>query len=332
MKRKLIAGGLSLIPMTLVVVWAIGSGTPYEGSASRNMDVAPQNSFGFAEASGPSYDRVEKRQIPAMSSVAIQDPASASAAGVAAGRDGIPPAAITPGLPKIAYVYSYGYRLAADAISPLQRRHADYCEAQGPRVCRILALQQSGDEGDYAQATLELAVAAPRARKFGAELARAVEEAGGKEVSSSIAGEDLSKSIVDTEARLRARTLLRDRLMEVLATRRGTVTELVEAERGVAQVNEEIDEARSWLTEMQGRVEFSRLTVNYSASAPSEGGFLSPIRSVFGSLGSIFGTAIAALIGFIAIVGPFGLTGWLVWRLWRRYRPSYAADPMPEPA
>ncbi|MFM6829184.1 MAG: DUF4349 domain-containing protein, partial [Novosphingobium sp.] len=42
-----------------------------------------------------------------------------------------------------------------------------------------------------------------------------VTSAGGKEVASSISGEDLSKAIVDTEARLRARTLLRDRLMEV---------------------------------------------------------------------------------------------------------------------
>jgi hypothetical protein len=141
-------------------------------------------------------------------------------------------------------------------------------------------------------------------------------------VSSAISGEDLSKQIVDTEARLRARSVLRDRLMEVLATRKGTVAELVEAERGVAQVNEEIDEARGWLAEMQGRVNFSRVNLSYESGASGSGGFLSPIRSALGSVGTVLGTIFAMVILTLVVAVPLGLIGFAIRYLvlrWRRH-------------
>ncbi|MEP0191518.1 MAG: DUF4349 domain-containing protein [Erythrobacter sp.] len=217
--------------------------------------------------------------------------------------------------PQIAYRYSLGFRLPADAIKPLQEKHADLCEAKGPKVCRIIAMDQSDEDGDYASGNLQLAVAADKARAFSKEIESSSGEADGELTSSSIEGEDLSKAIVDTEAKLRARTLLRDRLMEVLRSRNGTVAELVEAERGVAQVNQEIDQARSWLTEMRGRVAYSQMIIEYASGSPSSGGFTDPIRSAWGSLGGIFGGLIAFLIVAGAVFIPLGLIGWLIWRL-----------------
>lgn len=338
MKRtKLIAGVAAFGAVSLIALAFSSSFTPRnEGvmrySSSTEKVAAAQNKFGLREsissevpmASFTSDERPD--QAPADPAIA----AASGAAAVAADAAGTAPQmlpqrpAIATGQPKIAYVYSYGYQLGADQIPTLQRRHADYCEKQGVQACRILSLNQSGKEGDYAQGTLELAVAAPRARGFGAELAKQVEAAGGKEVMSAIEGEDLSKQIVDTEARLRARTVLRDRLMEVLATRRGTVAELIEAERGVADVNQEIDEARSWLNEMSSRVEFSRVSIEYSAGtgAPSNpSGFLAPIRTALGSVGTILGNTLGGLIVFITALAPFGLLGWGLWRLWKRFRP-----------
>jgi len=212
--------------------------------------------------------------------------------------------------PQIAYIYEYGFRLAGSAIPLLQERHVALCESMGPTQCQVIEMRSSGGEGDYASGYLNLAVAAPRAREFGAKLGEAAENEGGEQVSASISGEDLSKQIVDTEARLRARTVLRDRLMEVLRNRQGDVAELVAAERSVAQVNEEIDQARSWLAEMRGRVNFSRVNVSYSSGAPSGGGFMEPIRNAFGSIGSILGNTIAALIIFLTIALPVGLLVW----------------------
>jgi hypothetical protein len=150
-------------------------------------------------------------------------------------------------LPKMAYAFDYGFRLAGGAIAPLQQQHADMCEAQGPYACRIVSLTRTGEDEDEIRGELQLAVASDKARGFGALLSAAAEAADAEAFRANIQGDDLSKSIVDTEARLRSRIALRDRLMEVLETRRGKVEELVEAERQVAAVNEEIDQARSWL-------------------------------------------------------------------------------------
>ena len=198
--------------------------------------------------------------------------------------------------PKLAYVYNFAYRLAGEEIGQLQRRHADLCEQQGPASCRILGMTKAGDEGETITGELKLAVATKHARAFGALLEDVAEDVGAEQLSADIASEELSKAIVDTEAQIAARTELRDRLMEVLRTRKGKVSELVEAERSVAQVNEEIDQARSWLKEMQGRVAYSTVTVRYETATPVGGDFLAPIQSALGSLGSVAGFVVAALI------------------------------------
>jgi hypothetical protein len=112
-------------------------------------------------------------------------------------------------------------------------------------------------------------------------------------------------------------------LLEVLETRRGKVEELVQAERSVAAVNEEIDAAQSWLREQQGRVAFSRMTISYETANPG-GSFLKPIEGAIGSLGSIFGMLIAVLIVLGAILGPLLLGVLGVRRVLRRVRPQTA--------
>lgn len=198
-------------------------------------------------------------------------------------------------LPKLAYALDYGFRMAGEAIAPLQQTHADMCEAQGPYVCQIVSLSRSGEEEDEVRGTLQLAVASDKAREFATRLTETAKGAGAESVRADITGEDLSKSIVDTEARLRTRIALRDRLLEVLKTRTGKVEELVEAERGVAAVNEEIDQARSWLNEQKGRVAYSKLTLSYESATPG-GSFLRPVEGALSSVGSILGIIVAALI------------------------------------
>lgn len=246
---------------------------------------------------------------------AMEAPIAQDTAGEAISTPEIPAAA-----PKIAYVYSYGFRVDRDAIAPLQERHADMCANLGPLTCQVRSMSQSGADDDYGYGELELSVAADRARDFGRKLATAVEAEGGEQVSSTIEGEDLSKQIVDTEARLRSREVLRDRLMEVLRSRKGSVQELVEAERGVAQVNEEIDQSRSWLQEMRGRVAYSRITVTYQSQGAGPGGFVEPIRKAVSSIGPVAGNVIGGLILLLTIFLPLGIVGFGIWLLVKRLR------------
>lgn len=227
-------------------------------------------------------------------------------------------------LPKMAYVLDYGFRLASDAIAPLQQKHADMCEGLGPYNCQIVSLSRSGEEEEDIRGELQLAVVADQARSFATLLSAAAEASGAESFKANIQGEDLSKSIVDTEARVRSRIALRDRLLELVKTRKGTVQELVEAERGVAAVNEEIDQAQSWLKEQKGRVAYSRMTITYESATPG-GAFLEPIKGALGSLGGIFGMVIALLIVLGAIGLPV-LAGVLGVRALRRRYAPVAAD------
>ncbi|GGD73688.1 hypothetical protein GCM10010990_24130 [Croceicoccus mobilis] len=282
--------------MTGMALALAGCGAADDGAQSETMAAS-------IDAAAPTADRAESAADAGTSPIAVS-------------------------LPQIAYVYDYGFRLASDAIAPLQMRHADLCEAQGPSICRIIDMRQHGMEGDYAGGSLTLSVAASRARAFGTQLSQMAEGSGGEQISSTISGEDLSKRIVDTEARLRARTVLRDRLLEVLQTRRGTVRELVEAERSVAQVNEEIDQAQSWLAEMKGHVAFSRVSITYSSGAPVSGGFTAPVRAALASISGILGVIVAGLITLATIALPLGLIGWLGWltvRLLMRWRAASSA-------
>ena len=251
----------------------------------------------------------------AVAADAAVDAAADSAAQAAPGESGVvalPERTEIPvSLPQMAYAFDYGFRLAGDAIAPLQQQHADMCEAQGPYVCRIISMTRTGEEEDEIAGQLQLAVASDKARGFGALLSAAAGQHDAEQFRANINGEDVSKSIVDTQAQIRSRIALRDRLMEVLRTRKGSVEDLVEAVRQVAAVNQEIDQAQSWLREQQGRVAFSTMTLTYESATPG-GSFFKPIEGAVGSLGAIFGTIVAFLIligSFVApiLAGIFGI-------------------------
>ncbi len=200
--------------------------------------------------------------------------------------------------PQIAYTYRLGFDLPLDSIRQVQQSHVAMCEELGSNGCRVISMNQARDSDEYSSGNLHIAVSANKARDFAKKLETTTGEADGELVSSSLTGEDLSKQIVDTEARLRSRELLRDRLMQILASRNGTVGELVEAERAVAQVNQEIDQARSWLETMRTRVAFSEMTIRYEAGEVSavSGSFGEPIEAAWNSLGTVLGSTIAFMM------------------------------------
>lgn len=215
----------------------------------------------------------------------------------------VPP--IPDAMPKLAYAYGLSFALPSGDIGKLIRRHASLCEQQGPQSCRIVGMDLSGSvERDDVSGTLQLAVAASHARAVGALLEDEAADIGAEQIASTIGSEEVSKSIVDTEARIRARAELRGRLMEVLRSRKGTVSELVEAERQVAAVNEEIDQAKSWLAETRGRVAFSRVDIAYEPQTAIASDIFGPVSAVFGNLGTILGYVLAALLLLGTVLAP----------------------------
>lgn len=278
------------------------SRTPAEEAQSLDMSGdAPANEFGFSEAVAPTFG-------------------SGADAARNAARSARPPSngeSDAEEGAQIAYSYSYGFRVDADNLPGLQQRHRALCIEMGSD-CRVLSLVQSGDE-NYGYAEMQIQVAATRAEEFGGRLSEAAEGIDAEQVSFGISGEDLTEQIIDTEAHLEGRRMLRNRLMEVLRTRQGSVADLVQAERGVAEVNEEIDAASQRLASMRNRVAFSAVGITYDPMLGEyQIGFTRPIAEAVGAIGSTLGITIAVIIYAVVALGPITAFVLVLRWLWRR--------------
>lgn len=251
--------------------------------------------------------------------------------GSAAASPAEAPKAVEVSLPQLAYVYTLGFRLPGDRIAPVQEAHRALCEKMGPGRCQLLALTRGGAENAGTAAALKLRVASSEARTFSNALGKAVAEAGGRTIATNVAAEDVSKSIVDTEARIRQRELLVARLTEVLRGRAGKVSELLEAERSVAQAQEELDQAKGWLAELRGRGAMSEFEISYSAVAAqaSPGGIGGQLIEAVQGSGASFLIGLRALLTLLIYLAPWGLLAipfLLVVRHFRRRRRSTASE------
>ncbi len=175
-------------------------------------------------------------------------------------------------LPQLAYRYTLSFLLPEARLAEAQEGHRALCERLGPARCQLVTLTRNDAEGRAGGALLKLRVAAADTGYFTGEAARQVAAAGGRAANTDVASEDVSKDLTDTAARIRQRELLVARLTETLRTRKGSVADLVNAEHQVAAAQEELDKARSWQRELQGRVAMTEVEIRYQAlAAPASG-------------------------------------------------------------
>jgi hypothetical protein len=220
---------------------------------------------------GCSSQSVHKKQAShEMNAYDVSEP---SGAALMPAQPGEPPVAnpkpIEVSLPRLAYAYLLAFRLPDARIAEAQEGHRLLCEQMGAARCQLLALRRGIGEGQEIDTSLKLRVASSEARRFADRATAAVSAAGGRAIATSVVAEDVSKDMVDTEARIRQRQMLVARLTEILRNRAGKVAELSEAERSVAQAQEELDQAQGWLAELRGRVAMSDIDIRYSAVAPA---------------------------------------------------------------
>jgi hypothetical protein len=234
-----------------------------------------------------------------------------------------------PDAPQIAYTYTIGYRLGAEDVASVQARHVALCDSLGPARCRIVSMDRDSGESGSPEANLSLLVDARIARAFGDRLDAAASRAGGSVASRGIEAADLSKQIVDTDARLRGKEALTQRLLVLLRNRTGKVGELVEAERAYAQAQEELDAARSWLADMRRRVAMSRIDVRYAGIGPQANSLWQPVRDSLGEAGQTLGTSLSRLIGLLLAALPWLLFLWLL--LWGGRRLGWRRPRLPWP-
>lgn len=239
---------------------------------------------------------------------------------------------------QIAYTYSYGFRVPTDNLESMQNAHKAACEAAGSGACYVEQSNISGLGEDYANGYMRIRASTAWIENFRASIPENLAPFDATLDSSESTAEDLTTQIIDTTSMLDSRKTLRDRLQRLLADRPGELSDLLEIERELARVQQQIDSTESILAAMKLRVSMSVLTLSYQArySAASES-IWRPLGDAFEDfLGNVVGS-FAALVnlvsGLLVWVLLIGLVAWAVlWRLGRKKRaaqPSAAANPGP---
>lgn len=244
------------------------------------------------------------------------------------------PAAVEVTVPRIAYVYRYGLEAPADRIPGLMARHEQACAAAGAAVCQVIGSNRTRIGEDDLSAQLELRATPAFIGRMREGFVADAREAGGRVASSTTESEDLTRSLIDAEARLRAQTTLRDRLQGLLATRSGSLEDLLKVETELARVQGEIDADAALLSELRTRVATSRLSIDYTSAgqlAP-DSAFRPVVDAVQGAFGAMM-TTLSVLITLLAVLLPIALIfGPIVWWWLRRRRAAKAVSPTTPPA
>lgn len=235
----------------------------------------------------------------------------------------------------LAYSYAMGLEIPSERLASVMDRHVQACQAAGPRRCQLIGSNRSGDPESYMEGYVSLRGEPAWLNTFKSGMEQEADAAGGRVISETTNSEDLTRQIVDTEARLRAQTALRDRLQELLRSRPGRLADLLEVERELARVQSEIDSVQSALAVMRTRVAMSELNLQYrSAPRPVGSDTFEPLRQAFANFLGVVVSGFAAIIYFIAALIPFAIVlvplGWLLLR-WRRSRGGRFFNRTPKP-
>jgi Domain of unknown function (DUF4349) len=245
----------------------------------------------------------------------------------AAPNDGAKPLAVTA--PDLAYAYNYAVQAPARDVSHLLRQHEEACDLAGATVCQVVGAEAKSVGNDDVTGHLELRATPQWIAKFRDRVEDDVKALGGKISSSDTSTEDLSRSLVDTNAAIRSKIELRDRLEALLKTHKGKLDDLVSLQQQVAAVQGEIDAAQSELAVMKTRVQTQTLVIDYrslSALAP-DSAFL-PVSQAAHSFTGHFMMVVAGMIHLLSVLSPVALAGGVIWWfIGRRKRPAPVAPP-----
>jgi hypothetical protein len=142
----------------------------------------------------------------------------------------------------------------------------------------------------------------------------------------SQSAEDLGLTIIDTEKRLEAKTLFRDRLTAMLRDQSvKTAADLITIEKELAQAQGEIEAITAQRDSLRTRTDTVRIDIVYVGAAAQFGGVdLTPIQQAVSGIGQTVVSSVSWLISTVAAVAPWLPVIWLVWwaasRTLRRWR------------
>jgi hypothetical protein len=310
------------------VVLNLGFDTISPLAGERTMKILPVLLVGLLLAG--CGERAVQQFSPPITADVIAEEAPSPAVAIGLPSSELP--ANTPG-PMLAYSYQYGISVAPAQLRSLVAKHEAQCTAAGIGQCQVIQSSTTENDGQsWLYGNLQLRATPAWLSDFRERLSTDANAAGGRLLESSVTSEDLSRQIVYTEATLRAKITLRDRLQQLLATRPGNLADLLAAERALAAVQSELDSTQSMLTMMRARVTMSAVQIRYQSTSDALSNSAgAPIRRAFNSAARLFSESLSTLIVVVVMIAPWIPALWLLYWAARRWlfrkRAKAAATP-----
>ena len=198
------------------------------------------------------------------------------------------------------------YRTAATKATQLAESRGGYlAETHSMRGAR-----------DTLQGSLTLRVPAAQFEAIFGELKQL-----GKVRSEGVGTQDITKAYTDLETRLRVKKDAEARVRDILRNRTAKLGDVLEAERELTRLTEEIEQMEGERRYYDQQVSLSTITVALSEPQPIlESSGLEPIREAIHGAVEVMARSVATLIYAIVFFLPWLLAAWILWKLLRRAR------------
>ncbi|MFB3884703.1 MAG: DUF4349 domain-containing protein [Thermodesulfobacteriota bacterium] len=145
----------------------------------------------------------------------------------------------------------------------------------------------------------------------------------GNIVTHMTQSEDKTNIVIDVEAKIKNLTELRNRLRTMLATRTGSLKDVVEVERELSRVQSELDSLVTSRKVLANETDKVAVEIDFrSRQSITETGVFAPIASAWHEAGRVFASSIGMVITFIVAIVPWlllivpGL--WIASKLFRK--------------
>jgi hypothetical protein len=140
--------------------------------------------------------------------------------------------------------------------------------------------------------------------------------------------EDKTNQVVDTDARIKNLTELRDRLRAMLGDKNAKFKDIIEVERELANTQSQLDSMMSMRNILSQETDLVAVNIDFTATQGiTEQGFFAPVARAFKDAGRIFMESSAAVITFVMSAIPWLLIGipiiWLVRKYWVRIKSKF---------
>jgi len=198
------------------------------------------------------------------------------------------------------------YAEAAEKAVAIAEAHGGYLS--GANAAR--------EAGDRQRGTLTLSV---EARSFDAVF-RKLKELGRVE-SAAVETRDATREYTDLETRLSVKRDAQARLLEILRTRTGKLSDLVEAERELSRLVEEAERLEGERRYLAKQVELATITIEiFEPAAFLRDGAAAPLFQAVRDALPLLSRSVAMMLYASAAALPWVIVAVLVWKLRKRSR------------